>query len=127
MTDLPSLKERIGQAEGLPDEMRCIFKKLWAAFDLPPADRRRLNTLCKVDAFESAALTLVERLLPGWIWSLGEMRGQSEQRRYRAFLSNHNTPDGVSRQHIDANLPTPALALLSALLTALSKESEHVG
>ena len=59
-----------------------------------------------------AALMLVPE---GWSWSLGEQRGVG---KFRGWLNDHNTPDGLAVRHVDADAATPALALCAAALRA---------
>lgn len=58
-----------------------------------------------------AALAMVERVLPGWIWSAGNQEGG-------AWAVVHRRESPV-RSASDADAPTPALALCIATLEAL--------
>ena len=64
----------------------------------------------------TTSLDAARTLVPdGWSWSLGEMRGIS---KWRGWMNDHNTPDGLAVVHVDADAATPALALCAAALKA---------
>jgi hypothetical protein len=52
---------------------------------------------------------------PGWSWSIGQMMGLPEERRYRCFLSDHNSTDKIARVHCDHDDVTPVAAILGAV------------
>lgn len=106
MSDLPSLKTKLEQADGpVPFTSDELF--VWArgmgceamAYYLGKALAGSID----------AALTLVERLLPGWRW---EVRSVGT-----AILHQMEDYDGIN--DVVEVAPTPALALLLALVTAL--------
>lgn len=81
-----------------------------------------------------ASLALVERVMPGWSWSVDTMSQPPDdwskvKRLPRAQLAEPvmtKFGKGIGRR-ADVQAATPALALLLALLTALARESSHVG
>lgn len=58
---------------------------------------------------------------PEWSWSIGEMRGLPVERRYRCFLSNHDTADGIA----DGNLVEDAASPVQAINAAVAKAHRH--
>lgn len=75
--------------------------------------RLRFTRFLDVEAYTEAAFMLVPE---GWSWSIGELRGIGE---YRAFLNDHNTPDGKAVRHVfKDNKHHPALAITQAALAA---------
>jgi len=75
--------------------------------------RDRFKQLLLAEAYTEAALMLVPK---GWSWSIGELRGIGE---YRAFLNDHNTPDGKAVRHVcKDNKHHPAIAITQAALAA---------
>lgn len=121
-SQLAELLARVEKATA--DEQWALVREA-AALLLPGGDaslarsqRLDINTLCDAGGYESASLALVERVLPGWVWSVMvdyELPG-------RARLHDAMQPSGPLS--VSADGATPALALLAALLRALiSKES----
>jgi len=80
--------------------------------DIDDLARSRVNQLTDAGGHLDAALALVERVLPGWAWELTRWTGGG----YTTSISQYNPGDEEFR----GQGPTPALALLSALLKALS-------
>lgn len=75
-----------------------------------------LRILPKFTASLDAALALVERVLPGWEWSVGSDQG--------CAIATVWTPHaGVD--DLDVGGPTPALAILAALLSALLAQASE--
>ena len=92
---------------------RIFCRDTLAGFICEPCDRlNRFTRFLDAEAYTDAALMLVPE---GWSWSLGEMRGVSQ---YRAWFSDHNTPDGLAIRHADADALHPALAIAAAALRA---------
>jgi hypothetical protein len=128
MSELSELLERVRKATG-PD--RKIDAAIARLFDLPiciepdclPDVMRRILARMdeggddpEVNAYTAsidAALALVERVLPGWSWSVG-------------VNENHQFPQVVmARSHptnkvVTVEGATPALAILAALMAALA-------
>lgn len=67
-----------------------------------------------------AAMTLVPE---GWSVGLGDLRGRDPV-IWRAHLRDHNNPDPSTRQWVEGNCATPALALCAAALRARSRQGE---
>jgi len=146
MTDLQTLKQRVERASGGDRELDCRiayalgmnwcnpkwsnslhdwrqhiethgFEAAWTSdhvyrngYDAPPTEDYGGSLVPNYTTSIDAALALVERLLPGWSWRIGNRPGGG------AWVLL-----GTSRQeHLGA---TPALALLSALLAALSSKA----
>lgn len=83
--------------------------------------RMRLRALAHVLAWESAAVALVERLLPGWDWEVSREKGKAyagvwPEGKYASLGSD--PPKMVA---------TPALALVAACLRALSHQPQEGG
>jgi hypothetical protein len=77
---------------------------------------RRFIRKLDAEAWESAARMLVPE---GWSFSLGEMMGLPANRRWRCHLRDHNEPfNPATCKWVDADLATPALAIVSAALKA---------
>lgn len=136
------LKERVANAKGAD---RTLFEDVAMALfprGAPKDFRNRWRTLLDAEAWESAALALVEAKLPGWAvqmeaWppSTGKpdryVRADTERHpaSARAKLTEcgpdgwHSRGDG--HRIADGSAPTPALALLSALLEALDTGDDH--
>lgn len=72
----------------------------------------RFRRFLDAEAYTDAALMLVPE---GWSWSIGEMRGIG---KFRGWLNDHNTPDGIAVRSVDADAETAALALAAAALRA---------
>jgi hypothetical protein len=71
-----------------------------------------------------AALSLVERVLPGWDWSVHSHR-HTEPSHWDAWAGVRAPPKGiVSGILYEANGYTPALALLAALLKATEEKPQ---
>jgi hypothetical protein len=70
----------------------------------------------------TASLDAAMQLVPdGWSLSFGELRGIGV---WRAWLNDHNTPDGKAVRHIDVDASTPALALTAVALCAIAESME---
>ena len=107
----------------MSENVREVLEAAWNAVhgdekapweDLAYAPHRiRFRRLLDVEAYTEAAFMLVPE---GWSWSIGELRGIGE---YRAFLNDHNTPDGKAVRHVfKDNKHHPALAITQAALAA---------
>ena len=113
MTNTTHLRELIEQLESAESGSRELDAAIQRA--MGPDFPLHFSGVGVCNAFTTsldAALTLVPE---GWSWSLGEMRGIG---KFRGWLNDHNTPDGLAVRHIDADATTPALALCIAALRA---------
>lgn len=81
----------------------------WVAEDRPAVGWEKAHVTASLDA----ALGLVERVLPDWHVLVQGVNA--------AWFASINPTAGGSRGEFSRNAPTPALALLSALLSALSE------
>lgn len=136
-SDLQALLSRLEAAQGADRELDAA---LWLVFT-PGATRRtlhvphwkkpyeidetrdatgRLIVVPAVTASIDAALALVERVLPGWDWSVhSHPKRQGEPHFQDAWAGVRAPPKGpVSGVLHEANGYTPALALLIALVQA---------
>lgn len=87
-------------------------KGLWPDYTIDET-REAGGALIVVPAYTAsldAALALVERVLPGWVWSVGNLASGGGQ----AYLMR-----AQSAALIGGKASTPALALLAAMLKAL--------
>jgi hypothetical protein len=114
MADLTPLSERVEGAGG-PD--RELDREVWAALVAnPPASLVHVGRI-EVPAYTASldsALGLVERVLPGWAWRVEFV---AKWRPGGPFYGADLT-DGIKPASRRAG-PTPALAVLAALLKAL--------
>lgn len=71
----------------------------------------------------NAALALVERVVPGWVWTVAARNTAPEHGRPWADVASlewiEAGDDAIGCEYAEASAATPALALLSALLSAL--------
>jgi hypothetical protein len=83
----------------------------------------RFNTLCDAGGYESAALALVERVLPRPGHHVRSI-GQDDHGNWLASIGKGwpSNCTEVYRSPADPALPTPALALLAALLKAMEAQ-----
>lgn len=116
---LRSLAERLEKAMGPDDALLYDVANIAPSWREDDEYRRWFCGLINARAWEQAALTLVERLLPGWMWNVGE-NVEPYKGEFVAWVSY----DG---QRYTAHAPTPALAILRALVAALiAKEDSDV-
>ena len=129
----PTLLERVEAASGPDRELDAV---LWLAFT-PGATRRTLHVphwqrpydidetrdekgrLIIVPSYTSsldAALALVERVLPGWLWMVASADPPNRlPARVELWTGD---------EEVRASAATPALALLAALLKATPERSD---
>lgn len=145
MTDYASLIERLEKADG-PD--REIDRDLWEAitgecthrkthFVYLENDERELECSdCGADTYGKdkwsgltssldAALGLVERKLPGWVWKLStDGDASAPDHKAHATLASEVWADPGAGMGVVTygHAPTPALAVCLALLRALSEQ-----
>jgi hypothetical protein len=135
--ELEALRERVGKATGPDREIDALVwlkccpeafddQAFWSWRGMQPKgiSDRALDDV-KVGYARSrapfftasldAALALVERVLPGWGW---QIKRYGEDGEHEAYLWPPSEADH-SRLHAECQHTTPALALLSALLSAL--------
>lgn len=120
MSDLTSLRERIGKgADRETDALIQYWIAKPALQNVGPVSEYLATDLARrAPAYTSsldAALGLVEATLPGAAWSIAKM--------FRDYAAQVTVVEGfVDIVPVDfrGRAPTPALALLSALLAALS-------
>lgn len=108
---IAELLRRVNEATG-PD--REIDEAVRRTFD--PNGRYFYSVNWAVTSSTDAALALVERMLPGWHWTLNscELYHDDDLERFHAELDNYDVDTG------DGPYYTAPLAILSALLRALS-------
>lgn len=124
----PELIERVESGEGADRE---LDGDILDALHDPSADKTwpfvegsyAASITPRITSSLDAVVSLLDQKLPGWSWSLGQMRGRPERYRYRGFLSDHNTSDGIAVRYIEAECPTPARALLAACLRAIQAQA----
>ncbi len=117
VSDMVELLRRVEAATG-PD--RKLDRALAALFG---ADVTQVgtNTIHRIGAYTAsidAALALVERMLPGWYWRIDRpLSGPSAE---LAEFADGPQPSSLKRAFM-ADAPTVPLAILVALLKALTK------
>lgn len=126
MTTLQDLLERVEKAEGsdwrlMMDVARAAYPEAYPdgwVYDSEVADWRflRFEKWVGAEAWDQAALALVERKLPGWTWRLDSPDSASEPAFARLSGPEWRSGAGWAK--------TPALALLAALLRALIAQGE---
>jgi len=113
MSPIHDIKTKLEQASELND---ALFREVLET--LQPDMTHGIRAFWEAGACENAALVLVERMLPGHLWRLDKDDGA-----YEAFIWA-DPKDG----HVgSARSKTPALALLIALLTALTTDGGRDG
>lgn len=143
--DLTSLRKRVEAATGADRELdaRILATLLakepiviveqsplngtWCAYSLNHAGARRLwetpspfRQLPGVTASLDAALALVERVLPGWSWSV--RRSGFGNPAGAELWDPRRSPGGGNSHHGVNELGAAPIAILSALLAALSAQ-----
>jgi hypothetical protein len=104
-SDITTLRDRVA---GLTGADRDVDNAIRVAFGYPP---KPWNYTASVDA----ALTFVERVLPGWA------RGFDDgPKTCIAFVDPHDFSDRFTGARYTAKGPTPAIALLLAAISALA-------
>jgi len=111
MTDL---KTKLEQASELND---TLFQEVLDT--LQPDMTHGIRAFWEAGAWENAALALVERMLPGWTWLID---ATAPKAGVVASLLDPVDPD----EWVGTGA-TPALALLIALLTALTTDGGRNG
>ena len=124
MTDLHILKDMLARAEGPSLGVDTALMKLAYTFKGgnwidPHTDRWVALAPYDFTSSIDAALALVERLLSGWHWALYDSNGAVPK------LANCQIePPECSHEPFDGQAPTPALAILRALVDALIAKQE---
>jgi hypothetical protein len=105
VTQLQSIRDRVANATGPDREIDYAIYTystgLWRTDDFPA-----------VTSSIDAALALVERVLPGWEWSVWASGGV-----FGATI--YNTPEDEIEPCVSAQAPTAPLAILKAFVAAL--------
>lgn len=117
MTDPDALRELLGRVEAATGPDRQMDYDLYARLlGKPPSGKVQLPP--QYTSSIDAALALVERCLPGALWTVQHL-GEGD------FAAHVGSPDFNAVMCGSEVLKTPALAVLSALLSALqSKEGK---
>ncbi len=137
LTTLQSLRDRVAQATGPDREIDAAIACAFVLRDLrparpddfegrygyPPGSIKTTLGFLQADSYTSsidAALAWVERVLPGWGWTVSNADDVKPCPKAWVWeLSAENRAE-----HFSANAPTPALAIILAGLDALiAKES----
>jgi len=116
MTDRQTLSDLLEKVRACEGADREVDRLIVEAFGTKPSGIPVCANILGIGAFTSsvdAALALVERVLPGWWWAVGQ---------YSGGAASANVSRDGKRHGPDVMAPTPALALLAALLTALLAE-----
>lgn len=112
-TALRSLADRLEQATGRDWKLDDSIQIAFDTFDISnPTDSI------------GSALALVERLLPGWGWRVGSHDDDHSQEWAWADVLPPQWDGSDDPPYADAHAPTPALAILLALVTALIAKAE---
>ena len=130
MTDIAGLIERLEAAAELDAQLfydiatnvyPAAFPAVWI-LDKETADWRfrTLDCLIGAKAWESAALALVERVRPGWCWRAEKCPPTYLGPRGEPFWATCGPPGEQEAAHG----PTPAIALLIALLKSLETTND---
>lgn len=121
--ELVALKKRVDEATGFDGG---LGDDIWELVRDPASGslfRTSGNPITSIDT----ALALVERILPGWHWSLEAADAEFGLARPRAHLIETVHDNGKTLSIVrKADGVTPALAIVSVLLAALiAKEPGH--
>lgn len=118
MTDLSSLIARVEVASGGDFDLDTDIAKRFGCHTIPIGDG--IREYPRVTSSIDAALTLVERLLPGWAAQCLFAGNANAVLLYKPTVPFSSAPRGDSGP---LDRPTPALAILLALLKALETKS----
>lgn len=127
--DLTSLLERVRDAAGPSAVLDAeLYATIGGAPHTATAGHRKVPLVLKDDpkdwpaytASIDAALALVERVLPGWEWL---KKSPKVITLYRPLTEQEDTAKAWAK-HIDGTGATIPLAILSALLRALTSNQE---
>lgn len=125
--DLPSLLARVKEAKGPDKELfRAVAYALLNVSEVKCFDA--FWRFLDAEAWESAALALCARVLPGWRWTVtSDGRKEGVPRAWlwieRRWIDDSDLEPPMLR-NIDAEAATPALALLAALITARMEKKD---
>lgn len=114
MSELRALRERVEKATGEDDEELLIIRALVEALDLSTTDAGNIRLFASAGAYLSAAVLLVEGAMPGAFWSV---TNAAIKPRAIVFMPSPTSRGQAPQKHRSA--PTPTLALIAALLSAL--------
>lgn len=126
MSDLQSLIERVEKATANERDLFVeVAKALVGPYEGGDLEARvafwgRLFRLLDAEAYESAALSLVERKLPEWGWSTGTLVREEQTVGYAAFVCSRRDD---SCEEVEG--ATPALAICLALLKAVQAQANN--
>lgn len=126
MTSLQNLLERVKAADEA--DVQALVRDFCKAFidrdDYPDLAYLIVDALSDTRVAVGAALALVERLLPGWTAQCLFAESGNTVLLYKPTVPFTDAPRGDSGV---LSLPTPALAILVALLQALIAQSNPEG
>lgn len=138
MTDLSALQRKVEEATGADRELDCEIARVLLGYVKDPVRPDRwIDAAQEVSGNQSvmvrrwtdsldAALSLVARLLPGWAWAaINDQRGCAAyvHNKESHFVGMAATPNPKKRWH-ECRAATPPLAVLAALLSALTQEPQ---
>lgn len=119
MTDYSDLIERVGKAEGPDREIdaelwdRLVGSATWPNYANQPAFTGDLN----------AALSLVDRMLPGWDICISRVRDLEADAPPAPWVVSMGPPQTFQAAQGE-KAPTHALAVIAALLRALEEKGK---
>ena len=125
MGDPETLRALLARVEGAAGADEAMDDDLWAAFGNP-----NTGSLYDYTASVDAALALVGRVMLERMWTIGSVETGGYAASVEGPLKREaSTPYGVGEFYREPmwcdHAPTPALALLAALLRAKIAETEH--